>query len=107
MRAVHPVFHISMLEPTSPNTIPNHIQPPQSPVIIDREPEFEISEVLDTKIDNQRKTCKLLYLVKWAGYEGTDKETSWILATKLDHASKLVRDFHKSYPAKPGPLASL
>ena len=107
MRAVHPVFHVSMLEPTSPNTIPNRIQPPPPPVIIDGEPEFEISEVLDTKIDNRRKACKLLYLVRWAGYEGTDEETSWILATELDHASELVRDFHKSYPAKPGPLASL
>ena len=96
-----------MLEPTSLNTIPNRIQPPPPPVIIDGEPEFEISEVLDTKIDNRRKMCKLLYLVRWAGYEGTDEETSWILATKLDHASELVRDFHKSYPAKPGPLASL
>ena len=90
MRAVHPVFHVSMLEPASPNTIPNRIQPPLPPVIIDGEPEFEISKVLDTKIANRRKMCKLLYLVRWAGYEGTNEETSWILATKLDHASELV-----------------
>ena len=107
MRAVHPVFHVSMLEPASPNTIPNRIQPPPPPVIIDREPGFEISEVLNIKIDNRQKTCKLLYLVQWAGYEGTDEETLWILATKLDYASELVRDIHKSYLAKPGPLASL
>ena len=103
MRAVHPVFHISMLEPASPNTIPNRIQPPPPPVIVDGEPEFEISEVLDSKIDNRRKACKLLYLIRWTGYEGTDEETLWILATKLDHASELVLDFHKSYLTKPGP----
>ena len=102
MQAVHPVFHVSMLEPASPNTIPNRIQPP--PVIVDGEPEFEISEVLDSKIDNRWKACKLLYLIQWTGYEGTDEETSWILATELDHASKLVQDFHKSYPTKPGPF---
>jgi hypothetical protein len=34
----------------------------------------------------------LLYLVHWASYEGTNKETSWIVATELDHASKLVMD---------------
>ena len=28
MRAVHPVFHVSMLEPSLPNTILNRIQPP-------------------------------------------------------------------------------
>ena len=107
MKAVHPIFHVSMLEPTSPNTIPNHTQPPPPVVIIDGEPEFEVTEVLDSKIDNRRKACKLLYLVRWAGYEGTDEETLWILATEVDNASELIQDFHKSYPTKPGPLAIL
>jgi hypothetical protein len=39
------------------------------------------------------------------GYEGTDEETSWILASKLGHASELVADFHSAYPAKPSPLS--
>ena len=75
--------------------------------MVDDEPEFEISEILDTKINNHRRTCKLLYLVCWTGYEGTDKETSWILTSELGHASELVVDFHKAYLAKPGPLSSL
>ncbi len=104
MRAVHPVFHVSMLEPAPENTIPERIQPPPPPVLIDGEPEFEISEILDSKIDKRRRLCKLLYLVRWAGYEGTDEETSWILATELGHASELVTDFHAAYPTKPGPL---
>ena len=96
-----------MLEPATPNTIPNRIQPPPPPIKIDREPEFEISEILDSKIDNRRHACKLLYLVRWAGYEGTDEETSWILASELGHASEVVADFHSAYPDKPGPLSSL
>ena len=107
MQSIHPVFHASMLEPTSPNTIPNRVQPPPALVVIDGGPEFEILDVLDSKIDKQRKACKLLYLVHWTGYEGTDEETSWILTSELDHASELVQDFHKSYPAKPGPLLTL
>ena len=75
--------------------------------MVDDEPEFEILEILDTKIDNRCRACKLLYLVRWTGYEGTDEETSWILASELGHASELVVDFHKAYPAKPGPLSSL
>src|SRR5882724_1472621 len=67
---------------------------------------FEISEILDSKIDNRRHACKPLYLVHWTGYEGTDEETSWILASKLRHASELVADFHSAYPAKSGPLSS-
>src|SRR5882724_11588390 len=106
LRAVHPVFHVSMLEPAIPNLIPDRIQPPPPPITVDDEPEFKISEILDSKIDNCRRTCKLLYLVCWMGYEGTDEETSWILASELGHASELVADFHSAYSAKPGPLSS-
>jgi hypothetical protein len=95
-----------MLEPATPNTIPNRIQPPPPPVIVDGEQEFEIAAVLDSKIDNRRR-CKLLYLVKWSGYEGTEDETSWIPATELGHASEIVTDFHSANPNKPGPLSSL
>ena len=96
-----------MLEPSVPNEIPEREQPPPPPVEVDGEPEFEIAEILDSKIDNRRRTCKLLYLVKWAGYEGTDEESSWLLATELGHAAEIVTDFHNAYPDKPGPLGSL
>ena len=104
LRAVHPVFHISMLEPATASTIPGCFQPPPPPVYVDNEPEFEVAEVLDSKLDNHQVQCKLLYLVQWTGYEGTDKETSWILATELGNAPELVADYHAAYPAKPGPL---
>jgi len=51
MHSVHPVFHVSQLEPATPNTIPNHIQPPLPPVEVNGEPEYEISEILDSKLD--------------------------------------------------------
>jgi len=107
MRAVHPVFHVSQLEPATPNTIPNRIQPPPPPIEIDGEPEYEIEAILDSKIDNRCRTCKLLYLVQWAGYEGTDEETSWMLTSELGHASELVADFHAAYPNKPGPIQNI
>ena len=69
--------------------------------------EFEISEILETKIDNRQCACKLLYLVCWTGYKGTDEETLWILASKLGHISELIAEFHTKYPAKPGPLSKL
>ena len=96
-----------MLEPATPNLIPDHVQSPPLPIIVDDELEFEISEILDFKIDNRCCACKLLYPVHWTGYEGTDEETSWILASKLGHASKLVADLHSAYPAKSGPLSGL
>jgi hypothetical protein len=72
---VHPVFHVSMLEPSFPNAIPNQVQPPPPPVVIDSEPEFEVSKILDAKIDSRRKRYKLLYMVRWTGYEGTNEKS--------------------------------
>jgi hypothetical protein len=102
-RSVHLVFHVSMLEPATPNKIPDRVQSPPPPITIKGEPEYKISETLDSKID-QRYKCKLQYLVRWTGYEGTDEESSWISASKLDHASESVSDFHTKYPLRPGPL---
>ena len=74
--------------------------------MIDGEPEYEISEILDTKIDRRRQPCNLLYLVHWSGYEGTEDKTSWVLATELSNASEIVTEFHSQYPSKPGPWPS-
>jgi hypothetical protein len=107
MRAVHPVFHVSMLEPSSENTIPNRIPPPPPSVEIEGEPEYEIERIVDSKIDKRRRTCPLLYRVMWTGYEGTEDEFSWLPARELEHAQELVDDFHAAYPDKPGPLSAL
>ena len=87
MKSVHPVFHVSQLEPSVPNIIPNRVQSPPPPVKVDGEPEYEISEILDSKVDHRRRNCKLLYLVCWSRYEGTDDETSWLLAMELGHSA--------------------
>jgi Chromo (CHRromatin Organisation MOdifier) domain len=103
LRTIHPVFHVSQLEPSVPNTIPNRTQSPPPPVEVDDDLEYEIAEILDSKIDNRRR-CKPLYFFRWSGYEGTDEENSWLPATELDHAQEIVTDFHDRYPDKPGPL---
>src|ERR1700733_9543685 len=103
LHAIHPVFHISQLEPETPNQIPNHEQPTPPPIVINDELKYKIAEILDSKIDNQRR-CKLLYFVRWTGYEGTEEENSWLPATELEHAQELISDFHTCYPRKLGPL---
>ena len=105
IRGVHPVFHVCMLEPAVPNEIPNRVQSPPPPVDVQGELEYEISEVLDSKIDRHR-SCKLLYLVRWIGYENTDEEFSWLPATELEHAKDLISNFHSAFPPKPGPIVN-
>ena len=53
MCSVHPVFHIFILKPTISNTFSERIQLVPAPVIIDGEPEYEISWIVDSKIDCQ------------------------------------------------------
>ena len=92
-----------MLEPTTSNTFSKRIQPVSVPVIIDREPKYEISWIVDSKI-NCRQACKLLYKVIWLEYEDTGDKSKWISVFKLSHAANLVSNFHITYPAKPGSL---
>jgi len=53
MCAVHPVFHVSQLEPATLNTILNQSQPPPPPIEVDGEPKFEITEILNSKFDQR------------------------------------------------------
>jgi len=92
-----------MLKPTTSNTFSEKIQLASAPVIIDREPEYEIFWIVDSKID-RRRACKLLCKVIWLGYEDTGDESKWIPTSKLTYAMDLVSDFHIAYPAKPGSL---
>jgi len=65
---IHPVFHVSQLEPEHPNTFANREQPPPPPLIIDSQPEYLIKHIIDSKYNCVRRKCQLLYLVKWVGY---------------------------------------
>ena len=53
LRAVHPVFHVSMMEPAASSSIPNRTEEPPPPVEVDGEIEYEIAEILDTKLDRR------------------------------------------------------
>jgi len=51
--SVHLVFHMSMIEPTMSNSFSERTQPASTPVIINREPKYKISQIVDFKIDCQ------------------------------------------------------
>ncbi len=92
---IHPVFHVSLLEPYKESTIPGRLQQPPPPIEIDGEEEFEVSEILDSRINRR----KLEYLVHWQGYEVSER--TWEPATNLDNAPEMIEEFHRQYPTKP------
>ena len=65
---VHPVFHVGLLTPFTPDTIEGRVQPPPPPVIVDGDEEFEVESILDAKLERG----KLKYLVHWKGYSAAD-----------------------------------
>ena len=65
---VHPMFHVSLLEPYHLFIIPDHTHPPPPPIIVESESEYEVEEILDSKYRHKR----LFYLVKWKGYNPCD-----------------------------------
>jgi len=100
LRSIYLVFHISQLEPTPSSQIPNCYNLPPPPIEIAGHLKFEVAQILDSKLDKQQKD-PLLYYICWAGYEGTPKEYSWLTASNLENATKLLADFHHHYLDKP------
>jgi len=101
--AVHLVFPHFHVGTSNSESNPDCIQPPPLPIIVNDELEFEISKIL-TPILQLLMCLQATVSSALDRYEGTDEETSWILASELGHASGLIVDFHSAYPAKSGPL---
>ena len=93
MHSVHPVFHMFMLKPAMSNTFSEIIQLALTPVIIDGKPEYEISQIVDSKINHQW-ACKLLYKMIWLRYEDIGDESKWIPTSELTHATDLISKLH-------------
>ncbi|KAJ8506975.1 hypothetical protein ONZ45_g10598 [Pleurotus djamor] len=102
-KGVHPVFHVSMMEPHTQNTIPNREPPPPPPIAVDASLEYEVKAILDSKWDRRKKKCPLHYLVEWEGYANTAEATTWEPANAVANAKEAVADFHHLNPGKPGP----
>src|SRR5882724_8877108 len=100
---IHPIIHVSLLQPTSASNIPNRLTDPPPPIELDNSSEWEVDRILDSKVDQQWKNGGLLYLVEWKGFDHTPDATSWEPPEHLKNATNLVKAFHLAYPDKPSP----
>ena len=85
---IHPVFHVSLLEPYHESTLPGHVHATPQPIAVEGEPEYEVAQILDSKIERWR----LKYLVDWVGYG--PEERTWEPVENMVHAADAVADFH-------------
>ncbi|MBW0556165.1 hypothetical protein O181_095880 [Austropuccinia psidii MF-1] len=94
---IHPVFHISLLEPVKKSTIPNRHEEPPPPAII-KEEEWEVSQIPDSNLERG----KLCYFVEWKGFSQDLERSTWELGESLNICPELVKDFHTLYPDNSG-----
>ncbi|MBW0490907.1 hypothetical protein O181_030622 [Austropuccinia psidii MF-1] len=101
-KSVHPVFHVSLLEPVKKSSIPNCHQLPPPPALVEEKEEWEVAQVLDFKI----KRGKLWYLAEWKGFSEDPERSTWESASNLTNSPELFKDLHSLYPEKPCPNTS-
>jgi hypothetical protein len=93
---IHPVFHVSLLEPYKESTTPGRLPPPPPLIEINGEEEFEVSKIIDSSINRKR----LEYLVHWQGYEISERTwepaanhanapTNFIVSTQQNQVPKI------------------
>ena len=92
MKQIHPVFHVSLLEPYRENQWEGRVQPAPPPEEIEGELEYEVKEIVDSKI----VWGQLNYLVDWVGYG--PEERMWESVEAVENAQEEVVTFHRAYP---------
>jgi Integrase zinc binding domain/Chromo (CHRromatin Organisation MOdifier) domain/Integrase core domain len=95
---IHNVFHATLLDSYHANEIDERTQlVPQLPEIVEGEPEYEVKEVLDSKVVGKT----VWYNVDWVRYG--PEERTWEPAGNLNHAEKLVATYHRRHSNRPSP----
>jgi len=95
MRLLHPVFNIVKLSATPEDPIPGRKpQAPPPPIVVNREPEWEVEEILDSCWHRRR----FQFLIKWKDFDR--EHNSWEVASDVK-APDLIVEYYQRYLAAP------
>jgi len=98
---IHPIFHVSLLEPYQTSIRPAREQPPTESGDIDGDFEWEVEKIIKSEIISyDRRVCgrtrtfqELRYFVKSRGC--SEDENTLEPPEHLERAQELVEDFHR------------
>jgi len=95
MRQLHPVFNVVKLSAAPEDSIlGKKPQAPPPPIVVDREEEWEVEEILDSRWHQRR----FQFLVKWKGF--SREHNSWKAASDVK-VPDLIAEYYRKYPAAP------
>ena len=106
---IHPVFHVSLLEPYRASNRPTREQPPRDPEEIEGDLEWEVERIVKSeiisytrKVRGRNKAMKELpYFVKWKGC--AEDENTCEPPEGMGNAQEEVERIHRESPEMPGP----
>jgi hypothetical protein len=98
---VHPVFHVSLLEPYRES---GRVQPPSPPIEMEGALEYEVKSILEHRFWGI-KNPKAYYKVAWKGY-GIE-HNSWEPESNVVNAPEVVADYWKWQAEKQAGLGAL
>ena len=100
---IHPIFHVSLLEPYRHSNRPGRQQPPPEPEEIEGDLERTVERIVQSEIityvRRRRRMQERRYLIKWAGC--SEDENTWEPPESLENAQELVEAFHRENPEMP------
>ena len=94
------VISADRLRKAAMDPLPGQNEDPEEPVEINGEPEWEVEEILASRVHRK----KLQYKASWVGHDPDDQ---WYDAANFIGAPYLIQKYHKDYPENPGPPARL
>jgi Chromo (CHRromatin Organisation MOdifier) domain len=95
---IHPVFNEILLRPyTQPRHPHQHIFDKPPPDIVDEEEEYEVDQILDTRVRKRGRYTIRQYLVSWKGYP--QEENTWQTEESLHKCAELLANFRSRHPA--------
>ncbi|KFY19162.1 hypothetical protein V493_08103, partial [Pseudogymnoascus sp. VKM F-4281 (FW-2241)] len=97
-KAIHDVFHVSLLERYWEGV--EKADPPPNPEIVDGEEEYRVEAVLDHRTVRKGRGTREEYLIRWVGYTADDDQ--WV--PKLDVGLPLIKAYHKEQAERNGSL---
>jgi len=104
---IHPIFHVSLLEPYRASAREERAQPPRVPEDIEGDLEWEVERMVKSevitytrKVGRRNQEFKeFRYFIKWKGC--AEDENTWEAPEGLGNAQELVEEFHRQNPEMP------